>query len=111
MKRTLMTVFVCAVLSIGYGQTSNNTCPGVNADFTSVAELAAGGIRFTNASQLVPNENYTMSWEFGNGEFSNEDDPFCMYDEGTYQVKLTVLGPNGCQTSVTKEVTFSYNGQ
>ena len=112
MRKLILTIATFACLGISYGQNSNSPCPGVTADFTNEALLPAGGIQYTNASQLLStNGSYTYSWDFGNGQTSNEKDPFMMYDEGTYQVTLTILGPSNCQSSVQKEVEFSYGGK
>lgn len=111
MKRTLITLFACFALSTGFSQNSNNPCPGVTPNYSHVIEAAAGGIRFTNTTVTNTNENYSYSWEFGNGSTSNEKDPFVPFEEGVYQVTMTVIGTNGCQSAITKDVEFSYNGQ
>ena len=111
MKRVLLLSFAVIALSVGYSQSNSTPCPDVNVEFTSVVELAAGGIRFTNYTQVDPNQQYTYSWDFGNGQVSNEKDPFALFEEGTYQVTLTVLGPNSCQSSASKEVVFDYEGK
>lgn len=106
MKKTLNSLIACFALTVGFSQTSNNPCPGVTPEYSHVVEAAAGGIRFTNETTGTTNENYSYSWEFGNGNTSNEKDPFVPFNEGVFQVTLTVIGQNGCQSAISKDVEF-----
>jgi gliding motility-associated-like protein len=46
-----------------------------------------------------------ISWDFGDGNFSNEENPKHIYTrEGTYTIKQTVTYPFGCQYSYTSKL-------
>ena len=66
---------------------------GVEAAFTIPEVLALGG-----APVFAENESTNadgFQWSFGNGDFSNEEEPLLPYGEpGTYNVFLTVLNSN-----------------
>jgi gliding motility-associated-like protein len=56
-------------------------------------------ILFTN---LATGDFTNISWDFGDGNFSNEESPKHIYTrEGTYTIKQTVTYPFGCQYSYT----------
>jgi gliding motility-associated-like protein len=56
-------------------------------------------ILFTN---LATGDFTNISWDFGDGKFSNEENPKHIYTrEGTYTIKQTVTYPFGCQYSYT----------
>lgn len=106
MKKLFFTLAACAVLSVGFGQTP--PCNGLVAEFTNVTLAPAGGIEFTDASVIPVNSTITYAWDFGNGTTSIKKDPFGEFNEGTYQVSLTVTDQNGCAQSIQKEIIFSY---
>jgi gliding motility-associated-like protein len=55
-------------------------------------------IFFDNLSYPV-NEEYQVTWDFGDGEKSNEISPTHIYDElGVYTVSLEIVSPLGCFT-------------
>lgn len=111
MKKLILTFAASTLFSLGFGQTSTSTCPGFQADFTTVTHEAAGGIKFTDASQVVGNAPFTSQWDFGNSTYSTETSPFALFEEGTFQVSLTITDDNGCQSTIQKDVVFSYGGQ
>lgn len=56
-------------------------------------------IKFTN---LATGNFVSTSWDFGDGNFSDEESPEHIYTrEGTYTIKQTVTYPFGCQYSFT----------
>lgn len=56
-------------------------------------------ITFTN---LATGDFKSISWDFGDGNFSNEENPKHIYTRvGTYTIKQTVNYPFGCQYSFT----------
>lgn len=60
-------------------------------------------IQFTDSSTENPG---AWSWDFGDGNTSNEQNPSYTYTEaGTYSVVLTVTNCNGSDTSVPLEIT------
>lgn len=59
-------------------------------------------ILFTN---LATGDFTTISWDFGDGNFSDEENPSHIYTRvGTYTVKQTVSYPFGCQYSYTTTI-------
>ncbi|OUL62347.1 PKD domain-containing protein [Flavobacterium sp. AJR] len=59
-------------------------------------------ILFTN---LATGDFTNISWDFGDGNFSNEESPKHIYTrEGTYTIKQTVTYPFGCQYSYTSTI-------
>lgn len=66
-------------------------------------DLASGNneVSFTDQSEGA----VAWFWNFGDGLSSTEQNPVHAYgDTGTYQVSLTVLGPEGCSHSTTGSV-------
>ncbi|MEM9847135.1 MAG: PKD domain-containing protein [Bacteroidota bacterium] len=60
-------------------------------------------ILFTNLSTPL-NEQYTIFWDFGDGNSSSEISPLHTYDEaGIYDVSLSVVSPVGCEISTIYE--------
>lgn len=105
-----MLLVLCALGTIGYTQTNSNPpCGGIEANFSHQVVAAAGGINFTDLSVVPSGQSITHLWEFGNGDASGEVNPFSMFDEGTYTVKLTIKNQDGCKVSIEKEVEFSYD--
>ena len=109
MKKLTLTIASLSLLSLGFGQSVPTPCTGVVADFTSEIYAAAGGIKFTNITSNSGTNSLNYSWDFGNDTFSSENNPFSMFDEGTFTVKLTVSDDSGCETVVEKDVLFSYD--
>jgi len=65
-------------------------------------------------------ESYTINWDLGDGNISNDVSPFHTYTEpGTYSLAVDITSPIGCSTSaawsdifvmrVTPEAGFSFN--
>ena len=66
---------------------------GVEAAFTIPEVLALGGAPVFAENQSTNADGF--QWSFGNGDFSNEEEPLLPYGEpGTYNVFLTVLNSN-----------------
>jgi len=58
-------------------------------------------LNFTNLSDPI-NEDYTIMWDFGDGNTSSELSPTHLYEsEGTYTINLDVTSPIGCENSRT----------
>jgi gliding motility-associated-like protein len=61
-------------------------------------------IQFTN---LATGDFVGISWDFGDGNFSDEENPLHSYvNEGTYTIKQTVTYPFGCQYSTTMTIVL-----
>lgn len=72
----------------------------MNADFAYANECGSLLVSFTNLS-----DTSNVSWDFGDGNTSNEENPEHTYSEaGTYTVTLTVK--NGCEFSISKTITI-----
>ncbi len=68
-------------------------------------------ITFTNKSYYFS----SLQWDFSNGTFSIQPNPYISFGVGSYNVKLKVTSPGGCTDSLTKPIvvypathTFSY---
>jgi PKD repeat protein len=110
MKKVFMTLIAISFVSLGFSQPTPNPCTGVVADFTTETLAAAGGIKFTDATTNSGSTVLIYNWTFNNGYTSTEKDPFSVFDEGIYTVKLTVSDDSGCETIIQKEIEFSYGG-
>ena len=76
--------------------------PGPQANF-SFTSLGGGTFEFTNSSEFAN----SFEWDFGDGNFSNEENPTYTYtDFGAYIVTLTAAGD--CGTDVfTQQITVT----
>jgi gliding motility-associated-like protein len=70
-----------------------------NVKFTADSVQCAGdAVKFTNLSQM--NSNSKFHWEFGDGNSSDQKDPWHNYNgSGTFSVKLSVQSAVGCTDS------------
>ena len=76
------------------------TAPPPDASFSTV--IVDLKVQFNNTSTGAT----AWHWEFGNGAISNAREPTYTYPAaGTYSVTLTVSGPGGPDSSVTRDVT------
>jgi PKD repeat protein len=109
MKKIFTLIALCSLVQLGFSQsTSTPPCNGLVADFSYEVYPAAGGINFKSTSQLPTGATVQYEWSFGNGKSSSDENPFMMYDEGTYTVVLKLSDQDGCSVSTEKEVEFSY---
>ena len=69
-------------------------CLGETTQFTNTTSFALGADSITN-----------FFWDFGDGANSNNEDPTYTYaNEGNYDVTLRVIGINGCENSITRQI-------
>jgi len=67
------------------------------------------GIQFINLTD--PNLLVGSLWNFGDGEYSSEDEPYHVYTgTGYYTVSLQVVSPDGCYTESIKTNYIRSNG-
>jgi gliding motility-associated-like protein len=67
----------------------------------------AGPVSFTNLTPGVEEEDYEWTWQFGDGNFSDEENPEHLYEEpGMIPVLLTVTDTFGCTESVSNQVNW-----
>ncbi|WP_421875093.1 PKD domain-containing protein [Marinoscillum sp.] len=80
----------------------DNPQPDFNTSNICLGEAAT----FTDASTLVGNASYT--WNFGDGDYSNEKEPTHVYKEsGTYDVSLML--ENSCEATFTTQIEVYEN--
>ncbi|WP_048065773.1 DUF3344 domain-containing protein [Methanosarcina acetivorans] len=103
---------------IGYINVTNDSS-GVTAPIPSfTTDASSGRVPFTvQFTDTTTGNVSTWSWDFGDGETSDEQNPVHTYvTEGTHTVTLTATGPGGTDTATsTMEVaaplnTGSYDG-
>jgi hypothetical protein len=84
---------------------SKDTEPPVIADFSYEIDVSDFlKVHFTNLSENA----ISVSWDFGNGEESNLENPICTYTNmGEYDVTLTVFGKNGVEVSKSLTITLA----
>ena len=88
-----------------------NTIPSINRPVAGFSQSAdevdldvSGSVSFTDTSAAA----VSWLWDFGTGDFSNEQNPAYTYTEpGTYIVSLTVLNDEGCSDAQTSEVVVT----
>ncbi|MFT4525824.1 MAG: PKD repeat protein [Bacteroidia bacterium] len=69
--------------------------PTPEADFT--VDGAEGCVPLTIEFTDLSTNATSISWDFGNGEFSTDSEPFSFYDTpGSYSIQLAVIGEGGC---------------
>lgn len=75
--------------------------PGCNADFT----WYQNGYLNYQFQNLSTGDSLLYSWSFGDGTFSNEENPFKIYQSpGMYEVTLAISSPDpaGCSSTLTQ---------
>ena len=104
------TYTITLTVTSGYGcqSTSSQTVtvyPAPTAAFTANDDCYGYSIAFQNTSTVSSGSN-TFSWDFGDGNSSNNVSPNHLYAaSGTYSVKLTATTDKGCTDLVTNSVT------
>jgi gliding motility-associated-like protein len=82
-----------------------DAAPVANFNFSDVCLNAPSN--FTDASTSNVGAINQWSWNFGDGNNSNQQNPSHTYtSEGTYDITLTVTSANGCPNSITKQTTI-----
>jgi gliding motility-associated-like protein len=76
--------------------------------FTHVTNCQVKSTLFTNTTNLFSSNFTSFSWNFGDGNFSTEENPSHNYsDTGTYRVVFKIVNSNGCEDSITKLIYIS----
>ena len=83
--------------------------PDINADYgLSFDSCIATPIDFFDRSETMGDFIETWSWDFGDGNFSNQQDPTHFYSEpGLKEVVLTVIDNNECQDTAVRSFFYS----
>ncbi|MBI5787981.1 MAG: PKD domain-containing protein [Candidatus Schekmanbacteria bacterium] len=83
--------------------------PEVTASSNPLAAVAGNSIAF-NCVISEP-ENYTYSWDFGDGNTSAEQNPSHIYNaNGRYKTTLVVTDGNNCQSPIVIPITILASG-
>jgi PKD repeat protein len=83
------------------------------ADFSQSKTYGCGPltVNFTDASTDSGNSLNSWTWDFGDGETSEEQNPSHIYQKsGVYAVKLTVTTSKGCTNIITKNYAVQVFG-
>ncbi|MGV3539187.1 MAG: PKD domain-containing protein [Rufibacter sp.] len=79
-------------------------------NFTASSFCQEQGVDFKDASSIAFGNIVRWRWTFGDGKFSDEQNPKHLYSAaGTYQVKLRVWSGIVCTDSITKTITVIPN--
>lgn len=92
-------ILLFSVFSCNTSKSDDSTVPssGINANFAATPQWgdAPLTVQFTDTS-ISTQGIASWSWDFGDGGTSTEQHPMCGYTaEGSYDVSLTVTGPEG----------------
>jgi gliding motility-associated-like protein len=80
------------------------------ADFNYLGSCQTQITSFTDASSIVSDVITSWTWDFVNGNFSNNQNPTQTYAlQNTYPVELTVTTDFGCEHTVIKNVVINPN--
>jgi gliding motility-associated-like protein len=81
--------------------------PTLDADFSEDAVCPGTPVNFRDLSISTASPIIKWSWNFGNGDTSEEQSPTYLFNgSGTFQVKLKVETEIGCVDSITKTIVL-----
>jgi len=76
--------------------------PAFNSDITTGCSPLC--MQFYNQSTISSDRIISYSWQFGNGDSSNNQNPiYCYPNPGIYTVKMTATSDSGCSATLTKD--------
>ncbi|MFW5658313.1 MAG: PKD domain-containing protein [Bacteroidota bacterium] len=103
MRKIIILLLGCIIISCN--DKGKDIEPSVIADFNyEIDDIDYFKVHFTNLSENA----ISVSWDFGNGDSSNLENPTYRYaSKGMYDVTLTVFGANGTQDSQTQVITLA----
>lgn len=104
-KLRLFIITICVGISINIltscGKTENQQLPNADFIFSPSNGYSPLNVQFTNTSSNAE----SFSWDFGNGNFSNEISPSTTYNtDGVYSVTLTARNSSGTN-KITKTIS------
>lgn len=98
--------------NVRYSDFSYNLISNYEVEFSNYDQCLNVPVNFIftdsacTGSAPVANNIATWDWDFGDGSLGNQTNPNHVFTSpGVYPVKLVVTDLNGCQDSVTKDVT------
>ena len=69
----------------------------------SEQELCFPDMTSFSANSIVPLSNLVFSWDFSDGQFSNQSNPTIQFDPGEYDITLSVLNSTtGCESMISE---------
>jgi PKD repeat protein len=85
-----------------------NNPPVADFTFTPFYPSTADTIQFTDTSTDMDGTIVAWSWNFGDGQTSNEQNPTYQYDHaGTYTVVLMITDDDGDTDDISKQITVT----
>ncbi len=107
---TLITTSTAGCSDTTTGQVTVNPLPVANFLQVSAAGCGPVPVQFYDSSYVVNGNIVSWSWDFGDGQTSNLQDPLHLYtNSGTYSVSLTVESDSGCtNTTVRNNIITVY---
>ena len=111
MKKTikiLSVMFLASLVVVSCKKDEPDEPASVVASFQyEVSDANWAEVMFTNYSQNAT----TYAWDFGDGNFSNQDFPTHFYNQaGVYNVCLTLTEANGCTSTYCDSLGMDQNG-
>ncbi len=89
---------------------SFTVAPSLQAQFSAPQTCFGNAVAFNNTSVGQGGGNLSYTWDFGNGQSSNQQSPNYTYPQpGNYNVSLVVSEPNGC-TDTAHQVVVVHTG-
>jgi len=64
-------------------------------------------VNLTDASMFPPGNIVAWEWDFGNGQTSTDQNPTATWAPGTYTIQLIATTVEGCQDTVTQNLTVT----
>jgi gliding motility-associated-like protein len=87
-----------------------NVFPEPVPNFSASNVCIGNSMQFLNQTTINGGGNFYSTWEFGNGDTTNQTSPVYGYSTpGSYNVTLTVSSTNGCKAQVTLPVDVYRN--
>lgn len=99
-----ITTILLGCIIIACNEKSKDIEPPIIADFSyEINGLDYFKVHFTNLSENA----ISVSWDFGNGDSSNLENPTYTYShDGIFDVTLTVFGTNGIENTKTRSISL-----
>ena len=104
---TADTCTVCDTLVV----TSNNAACMAEFIVDTVNSINGDVVLWNTSTLSSPNAAYQFTWDFGDGNFSNQDFPTHFYNQaGVYNVCLTLTEASGCTSTYCDSLGMDQNG-
>lgn len=100
---TIYTVSVSGDAGSNSATASVAVNPAPEVSFTSDIQKGCAPltVQFKNLSTMTSGKITSWSWNFGDGDSYNSENPdYCYHNAGNYSVDLTVVADNGCSSTL-----------